>query len=224
MKDRPILFSSPMVRAILDGRKTVTRRVVLPQPEHQATIAEMLPAIQGTKMIPERAGFFSTTDGYGCYSHGTRVCPYGQSGDRLWVREMWRPLWDGIDVPGSLGDCVQYRADMAKIKPRVPDEDTGFRFDDMCDESDPDPKWKPSIFMSRWISRITLEITGVKVERIQGVSEEDAFAEGIERGDPGVEGWGRFCYRKIWNSINEKRGFGWDANPWVWAISFRRIR
>lgn len=175
MKERPILFSAPMVRALLDGRKTQTRRVVKPQPT--ATREEAIRTYgKGGTFILE-AGFF-----------GVR-CPYGQLGDRLWVRETW----------GACAGSPVYRADDNATCP-----DGG--------------RWKPSIHMPRWASRITLEVTGVRVERLQDISEEDAIAEGVpeQRGDP----WAFQC---LWDSINGARErCSWAANPWVWAITFSR--
>lgn len=216
MKERPILFSEPMVRAILDGRKTMTRRVVKPQPKFEFNDVRL--AYGGVRNIPD--------------------CPYfKEPGDRLWVREAWRPLWDDADKPGGLGDCVQYRADMSKRKPLLKDIgfDDGMKFDEMCDESCHEPRWRPSIHMPRWASRIALEIVSVKVERVQDISEEAAISEGvIPNKTPITESDGsqhmaygyeyRYAFEKLWDTINAKRGFGWDINPWVWAISFKVVK
>jgi hypothetical protein len=191
MKDRPILFSAPMVRAILAGTKTQTRRVA-----------------KGVHIVHEHTGeALAQLD-----SAGPRIpCPYGQPGDRLWVREA-HLIVGGAD---SKNPRVVYAAT----------------------NDGPDawlsPVWRPSIHMPRWASRITLEITSVRVERLQAISEADARAEGVEY-DPGeggtfhVSGLGHCCsdsaadsFRKLWESINGAES--WGANPWVWAITFKRI-
>jgi len=149
----------------------------------------------------------------------------------LWVREAWRPLWDDADKPGGLGDCVQYRADMSKRKPLLKDIgfDDGMKFDEMCDESCPEPRWRPSIHMPRWARRITLEVTGIRVERVQDISVADCIAEGIapvRKLCPGFNGYEHgeiIDFRCLWDSINAARGYGWKVNPWVWVISFRRV-
>jgi len=207
MKEYPILFSGPMVRAILDGSKTMTRRVI---------------KVRGHEGQPLMAGITKYWKPARTDRPGYIDCPYGEIGDRLWVRETWRPLWDGIDAPGTIGDCIQYKADMAKLKPHVPDEDTGFRFDDMCEVDVPQPKWRPSIHMFRWASRITLEVTGVRVERVQDISLDACWAEGVGIGLNGIGA--RYAFGSLWNHINEKRGFGWDVNPLVWVVQFRRVK
>lgn len=218
MKERPILFSAPMVRAILDGSKTQTRRVV------------KMPKIwerQGGK-LDANSTFRDQGFGDGEYLHVAiddgsvqRVyCPYGQRGDQLWVRETWQgPLLDsdeqeaqfdedGPDAFKKPGFCA-YRAT----------DDL-----DAVDEDGKDLGWRPSIHMPRWASRIQLEITGVRVERLQDISEQDAWAEGCEGYDDdvtgGQSGYGEFV--ALWEAINGPGS--WEANPWVWVIEFRRIR
>lgn len=205
MKERPILMSAPMVRAILAGTKTQTRRVVKPQPPAGWDRNCWFSApVWGWTAQAEPAQTW----------HKVR-CPYGQPGDRLWVRETWNRFeaWQGYF----------YAAD---------DHSFGIGADD-----DPDHipehaiRWKPSIHMPRAASRITLEVTGVRVERLQDISAADAIAEGIEaEGDE----WRdylmphtqccltpRSSYRTLWESIHGPGS--WDANPWVWVIEFRRI-
>jgi hypothetical protein len=193
-----------MVRAILDGRKTQTRLVVKGQCEH--TIMEHDGAI--CRHCDHGSGYYK--------------CPYGGPGDRLWVREKWRPFfWDE-----DLWDCIEYKADGTRIKPQGLDEDTGHRFSDMCDAGDPNPRWRPSIHMPRWASRITIEIVKVRVERVQEISLNDIEAEGTpyslhqERRPVGSR---TEQFAELWDSINAKRRFGWSVNPWVWVIEFRRI-
>ena len=174
--EHPILFGDPMVRAILAGIKTQTRREIR-----------------------------------GAHIPGFR-CPYGKPGDRLWVREAWR----------IVGDSPEDTLDMFDI------DDVQYRADD--DQSYID-RYRPSIHMPRRFSRITLEVTGVRVERLQDISEADAIAEGIERS--GECNWvdyldyghndftsARRCYRSLWEQINGTRS--WNANPLVWVVEFRR--
>ena len=177
--EKPILFSGPMVRAILEGRKTQTRRVVKPQPEavHVKTACS--------------------------YAALLRFAPYS-GGMRLWVREAWA-------TAGPAREYCRYRAD---------------------DKTNWLGAWKPSIHMPRWASRITLEVTGVRVERLQNISDSDCDAEGttdhyictepthetdgIHRCHPQRD------YQQMWDSINAKRGFPWSSNPVVWVIEFQR--
>lgn len=211
MRERPILFSGPMMRAILDKRKTQTRRPVKPQPVAVAN---------GTTMPwdgdPE--DLFRLLEKIG------RTCPYGAPGDRLWLRETWAALTPGSyeDSPRPApGDVMRYRAS-------EPDYDAHTR----------GHRWRPSIHMPRWASRITLEVTAVRVERLQEISEADARAEGsdclisdntteadrslldlplYENGSPYRNG-----FALLWESIN---GDGsWDANPWVWVVDFTRTQ
>jgi uncharacterized protein YqfB (UPF0267 family) len=185
MKEHPILFSEPMVQAILAGRKTQTRRVMKPQPENRSHVGSH------GKSFP----FVRT-------KKGPVKCPYGEIGDRLWVRETWTNICPAISLRKE--KCshrwLKYRAD-----------------------HDHSGLWKPSIYMPRWASRIMLEITGVRVERLQDISEVDAQAEGIDLSDiselAGKEH--RVMFRSLWRDINGS-GF-WDANPWVWVIEFKRV-
>lgn len=202
MKERPILFSAPMVRAILEGRKTMTRRVIRQQPSAGV-----------------RWGFDGWEDGRG----KALRCPYGQPGDRLWVKETWQ-----VFMP-TLRNIVPFKGSM-KIQPVICL--TGFaateeqRARDYGGEAYRGP-WRPSIFMPRWASRITLEITAVQVERVQDISEADSKDEGVTliEGNPlrhdGLDYSSEFT--GLWDSINAKRGYGWHANPWVWVIEFKRI-
>jgi hypothetical protein len=181
MKERPILFSAPMVRAILEGRKTQTRRI--------AKELNEMPNLDGIlKRFPNPKG-----------------CRYGKPGDRLWVRETWAHERDGTGCPDDNG--VLYRA----TDPGWDDEETGLR-------------WRPSIFMPRRASRITLEITDVRVQRLQEISEEDAQAEGaVGALDQSVgNNWcASQAFAALWESINGPDS--WDANPWVWAVTFRNL-
>jgi hypothetical protein len=191
MKERPILMSAPMVRAILAGRKTQMRRVVT------------VPWHNGKRCAPY-APYYRVEDGklLACDEYGDwhEQHQYGKPGDRLWVRETFR----ATDTHGFF-----YRADY--------------------DKATKGP-WTPSIFMRRYQSRITLEITEVRIERLQEISEEDAVAEGIifdEAASPGSDVWvpcAKENYQKLWTKINGKtNGRRWIDNPWVWVISFRPV-
>jgi hypothetical protein len=210
VKERPILFSGPMVRAILSGAKTQTRRIVKPQPKHDqfelCNFAKSKVARDGTS-YPAEDERFGICDVDGEWSI---ECRHGQSGDRLWVRETFFCV---TGEPGPI-DC-RYQADYAI--------------------GDFKGLWKPSIHMPRWASRITLEITGVRVERLNEISEADAMAEGIHKfhslelygydpnGTPGqmVGGTAIEAYALLWESINGPGS--WAANPWVWVIEFAKV-
>lgn len=206
MRERPILFSAPMVRAILAGDKTQTRRV----------IANRSRAFSNTIMVDEGDGWWphasDDCESHICYDGNERpiACPYGIAGDRLWVRETWHS--------SPHFDCL-YRADY----------DDGARLAKVIAHGG----WKSSIHMPRRASRITLEITDVRVERLQAISEADAMAEGIHKplgsqfwhADPSANilpgNTPQWAYRNLWESIH---GHGsWGANPFVWCITFRRV-
>lgn len=208
VKERPILFSGPMVRAIIDGRKTQTRRVIKPQPE--CIDHDVWKLKDGSILTTQETAEYLFHEVYG--THGT---PYGSlwpnGGDRLWVRETFRPIETGMNA-GSW----DYRADDPGASGK------GFM------------PWKPSIFMPRAASRITLEITDVRVERLNEISEADAKAEGIE--PFGDRDWwysgelrklGQrttnpvWAFQSLWESINGKDS--WAVNPWVWAITFKKV-
>jgi len=212
-KERPILFNAEMVRAVLAGRKTQTRRVV------------KLPDSCGfaTYFHPTEYTFSHWDRGYE-EDVATVPCPYGVPGDRLWVRE----AWGASARKPSEGDRIWYRAD--NDRPTWAGD-----------------RWRPSIHMPRWASRILLEVTDVRVERVQEISEGDAVAEGVMPNwplDPDEwlaesHGYMPYCthhpepcdcheaanavdsFRGLWNSINANRGFAWSDNPWVWAVAFK---
>lgn len=209
MKERPILFSGPMVRAILNGRKTVTRRVAKPI-KHPDLGNIYAPGALVLEKEPQHVI--------------DRACPYGQPGDRLWVRESHAMVFE-VDIPegrprgpiGRMGSPGRpdwksryvYRADGEM--PNVQWHHVG--------DSQP-VRWTPSIHMPRAASRILLEITSVRVERLQDITNEQAIAEGI--GEPLDERYAvQDEFRPLWESIN---GAGsWDANPWVWVVEFKRV-
>jgi len=227
MKERPILFSGPMVQAILDGRKTQTRRVVKPSAGLQSTWASVESLAKcptnylcevdgdlGAQFQHPLAGQFAygvQNDKYSPY--GWFKCPYGKPGDRLWVRETaiiapkrWNNGSDATHVDND-GDkrIVQY---LATQPSREAADDYGL-------------KATPSIFMPRWASRITLEITGVRVERLQEISETDAKAEGKESIDELKRSWNSLYKgqpEKQW--IESQNG---QTSPWVWVVGFKKI-
>ena len=196
MTERPILFSAPMVRAILAGTKTQTRRVA----KH--------PLAQNLSYIVDIGkGWFGDEEG-----EVQIRCPYGQPGDRLWVREKWQAV-SGND-----------RARHIMTHPRPDRGWLEYAATPRADE--PAYKWRPSIHMPRWASRITLEVTGVRVERLQDISEADAMAEGVhysllEKIQAGQDRWARHAYKKLWETINGSDS--WDLNPWVWVVEFKRV-
>ncbi len=180
MKEHPILFTGEMVRAILDGIKTQTRRVIKPQ-------------------------------------SGAPICKYNVR-DRLWVRETWcYKMTDGRYEYNANGNpLVYYRATDPDVEAVDDDGMTKYRKD-----GSPASPWIPSIYMPYWAARIFLEITDLKVERLQEISEDDAKAEGAEH-------WAAHGYvtsfSYLWDSINGKRGYGWDVNPKVRVITFKMIK
>ena len=221
--ERPILFNGAMVRAILEGRKTQTRRVVKPQPAGKylksALDGEWLSKPFGGLVLPMIEDL-------------PIECPYGQPGDRLWVRETWQgPLLDSEEHE------AQFRDDGPEAfkKPGF----CAYRATDTLDAVDVDGNelcWRPSIHMPRWASRILLEVVSVRVERLNDISESDCWAEGIEEvihlfdAPSQAEMANRLglcledakpLYAQLWEFIN---GAGsWDENPWVWVVEFKRI-
>lgn len=198
-REKPILFSAPMVRAILDGRKTMTRRVVKPQPEY-------------FKQYPHWRWKPSSKFGPFAIDHGDNPSIFGKyiPGDVLWVRETWHPS-------ARLGTEyeIEYRADEARRT-----VDAGWEGPTPQIDAAIGKGWRPSIFMPRWASRITLEITEVRVERLQEITEADARSEGADIIGPDGDHWD--CYRDaftyLWGKINGEGS--WESNPWVWALSF----
>lgn len=224
MTDRPIIFSAPMVQALLAGRKSQTRRLLKPQPAYRDDVPTKL-----VWQVRKNSGIFNFDDDQ-FRRHAPMLCPYAP-GDRLYVREAhslhrahgqyfktpaedhgerWGP-WSGLPIAVS------------PDKTRVAYYREGF------DRSGP-PKWRPSIHMPRWASRITLTVTEVRVQRLQEISEADAVAEGCEAtgwmpsyGNPDNAGCEESipatdAYASLWNSLHGPEA--WDANPWVVAISF----
>lgn len=189
MKEHPILMNSDMVRAILRGQKTQTRRPVMPQPVwHPNARPPLWVWTACGREITWVDDFFPLLM--------WQYCPLGEPGDRLWVRETF------ARHPPS--NEIAYRADGEEF----PYGD-GFSWQ---------PKWTPAIHMPRALSRITLEITKVTVEQLRAIRNDEAILEGVLGEDIP-----RMLFIKMWDAIYEKRGLGWDANPWVWVVSFKRI-
>ncbi|ECG6338366.1 TPA: hypothetical protein P5L79_002824 [Salmonella enterica subsp. enterica serovar Concord] len=210
MSERGMIFNAEMVNAILSGRKTQTRRPIKWKQTRFTEIAER----DDGSLWPwaedcERGGdiWFA--------------CPYGEIGDRIWVRETWQVIHDHIDESSH----VEYRT----YAPSIPKEKDRYwhtvyaeHFGDESREDRGFP-WRPAIHMPRWASRILLEITDVRVERLRGLSEEDAKSEGIIPSAGGVlPGWEyRINFRDLWMDIYGTDN--WEANPWVWVIEFKRV-
>lgn len=219
MAEKPIIFSGQMVRSILGGRKTQTRRVVKPQPEQSlgVDVGWIPPDDRDPFSDNVRPGQWTCFSGMNVGEYGGGpfevdwdrgyTCPYGTPGSYLWVRETWRLG----EAPYDCGDTsVHYRADQ--------DECAG-------------GPWRPSIYMPRWASRITLRITDVRVERVQDVDAYDAVAEGcgvhpVSRDKQ--QSWEDEVFEEftaMWESFNGSRGgCSWDGNPWCWVLSFEVVK
>ena len=204
MKERPIIFSGEMVRAILDGRKTQTRRVVKPQPESNDQITFWH---WDEAKNPDWAGLWYSKQGQHTREGRHIHCPCGKLGERLWVRETFVALPTDLlkecDIVTGRGYSVAYRANGEPPKAIWPNL-----------------KWKPSIFMPRWASRITLEIVNVRVERLQEISEGDAVAEGTAVVYMQTH---KTTFHQLWDAINGKRA-PWSSNPLVWVIEFKVLQ
>jgi len=235
VRERPILFSDPMIRAINDGRKMQTRRPIVPQPPSIEAV-KALSGIDYGWIAPRKADepwrvsgpVWAVRDLMG--QEPELRCPYGRPGDRLWVREAWA-VEAGLDRSrGFSGWPVWYRADGAYRW--LGNGGVGFH------TGNSRGRWRPSIHMPRWASRITLEITDVRVERVQEIGDLSDRAWH----DLNAEGWDTRStnrvlpvgcineryeaaewFRALWDQINGPRGYGWDANPWVWVIEFQRV-
>ncbi|HFD4662208.1 TPA: morphogenetic protein [Klebsiella variicola subsp. variicola] len=188
MKERGMIFNGEMVRAILDGRKTQTRRIMAPQPADDIE--------RGIFPNPEAIGWKSSLR----HKHGSTTahfCPYGKPGDRIWVRETWARY----NIDQNSHD-IAYRATTPEDWPE-------------------DGRWRPSIHMPRWASRILLEITNVRVERLKSISDSDAIREGCSTADMKSGDCVADVFARLWASIYGAES--WNANPWVWVIEFKRV-
>ena len=220
MKEYPIIFSGDHPRKILDGIKIQTRRTwglneINKEPDKWKVTPTLNPSV---------FGFYVVENGVPSVLERIK-CPYGQVGDRLWVRE--RHIF--IDRWGELPARVVYSDGSGKCVGEFPNGATVYHQNDRAGW-----KWRPSIHMFRWASRITLEITEVRVERVQEISQDDAIAEGIEPpehafrmisgGDVEVNESPKELFSELWDSLNAKRGYGWEVNPWVFVISFKVVK
>lgn len=189
MIERPIIFSTAMVQAILAGRKTMTRRVVKPNNLDGAPLKGFDAYELHDGKYRGRFGFASEDNEW--------ASPYGRPGDLLWVRETFC----------HNGMYTWFKTDMDDLRDLFYPDGSNFK-----------PKWKPSIHMPKKYARIWLKVTGVRVERLQDISTEDAIAEGYT--NPNFNRLPLDWFIELWDSINAKQGFGWDQNPWVWVVEF----
>ncbi|MBX4136342.1 hypothetical protein K1567_10460 [Pseudomonas sp. S5F11] len=211
IKERPILFSAPMVRAILEGRKTVTRRAVKPQPE-----------VRMVDMIGPMLTFKNKRGGHWLYPNAKAQiiadCPYGKPGDRLWVRETW--YCDHFEVMRG----PYLKPDDLDIREALEDGTLVYAADGLTPYEQEQPTWKPSIHMPRWACRILLEITDVRVERLQDISADQCRREGYpadrqaETGGSDMDAW--LWFRDLWQQINGPESFG---DQRVWVVEFKRV-
>lgn len=241
--DRPILFSTPMVQAILEGRKTMTRRVIKPQPP------EWIERFGYTMFTPEGhisgRGFWKGVPGDEGPGEKFFKIPYGKPGDILWVRETWRiGAWDentgSIAVDYKVGNYA--RKEWIRIKDSERFEkywiestddagNAGLKLDKIGEyhwkPGEAPTRWRPSIFMPREAARIFLKVKNIRVERLQDITEEDAKAEGLYNGYHTTEtstpaGTAKQAFMWIWQKINGDES--WLSNPWVWVVEFERKR
>lgn len=213
-RERSIIMSGAMVKALLAGKKTQTRRLIKPQP-------------------PSGFWFYELTDDLG-YSEAGFVqneledplyyrCPYGKPGDKLWVKETWRH-YGNLYKGNKAYALVEYRADGAcrQIELKIPLPTRSWW------DSGKKP-WASPIFMPRWASRITLKVTKIRIQQVQDIGANDIFKEGIDKWEEYEGGrvisvaQARGRFRQLWNSLYAKGDFGWDSNPWVWVIEFKRV-
>lgn len=234
MKERPILFSAPMVRALLAGTKTQTRRLVKLQPHEDRSRLEV--GHYNPTVIDCHGDGQPGAEKFGAWTQDGEqgwVCPYGQPGDRLWVREGFR-FPESLDQlsPAAIGEkslSVGYQA--AWCPTQFEADGTRQTAQEWCDFVTPPMQNKPgrlraSIHMPRWASRIALQIAGIRVERLQDISIADAIAEGVVECAPRLRGLGHcmewlYAYEDLWTSINGPGS--WDANPLVWVVEFKRV-
>lgn len=221
VKERPILFSTSMVRAILEGRKMVTRRALndraLKNIGYGVQLGECHELPSEGPLHPNSVGYYND------------FCPFGQPGDRLWVRETWLPDPDADH--DAWYDHTETYVSWSGCGSKIDGVPPGLRNPGHCIYREGwdggGLVWRPSIHMPRWASRILLEITAVRVERLQDISEEQAMAEGV--GTQAIESFrangvdrpAGFAFRDLWTSISGDEN--WTVNPWVWVVEFKRV-
>ncbi|EPM0570771.1 hypothetical protein WJB81_000864 [Klebsiella aerogenes] len=222
MTERGMIFNGEMVRAILDGRKTQTRRIMKNQPEHSGLgLRRVIDSKNGSD---DGKYFWSLSDACGLKIRSKSfTCPFGSVGDRIWVREAFRVHSRATDV-ATLVYKASERNSWTEQTHRVPVS--------VCNKPATPEKWTPSLHMPRWASRLLLEITDVRVERLREISQADAEAEGVGKLKKGFwknyqPGWTEFqltargSFATLWKSIYGDES--WYADPWVWVIEFKRI-
>ena len=208
MKERPIIFSTKMVRAILDGRKTQTRRVV------------KFPLKLKSQEVKINTLNYSDADHPAILEN----CPYGQVWDELWVRETWG-VGTRLDPLEGWVDGIEFRADEPYC------DDAGLypipnTIDPELVSRNEGRGWRPSIYMPRLVSRITLKIINIRIEKLHDITDGDIAKEGVEWASTQIGNkYGSHAkddFALLWDSINEKRGYSWESNPWVWVIEFNK--
>lgn len=215
--EKPVIFIGEMVRAILEGRKTQTRRVI-----NWKNIAKQSGSTKGKLAYSETFKSWAVFNGNNGIDVSLVKCPYGTVGTHLWVRETWgigtrpHPLHGWVDGIEYKADCYYLEEKDDLILTPIPE---GSKYDKYEGKG-----WKPSIHMPRWASRITLEVKEIRVERLQDISEDDAEKEGVKPYTAPAEMPAyKPAFADIWDKINYDSGFEWDVNPWVWVVSFERI-
>ncbi|BDH46426.1 hypothetical protein TUM12370_24700 [Salmonella enterica subsp. enterica serovar Choleraesuis] len=233
VKERGMIFNAEMVRAILDGRKTQTRRIISDRHIH---------LIDAASQVGECYPLESGVDHGNSQSYYREHCPFGKPGDRIWVRETWSQLgnedgcainWNDELVKGGGPEAARIYRASCEQKPgnyglwSIPDD--AF-WKPHTDSMEFEGAWRPSIHMPRWASRITLEITDVRVERLNDISQSDALSEGMPVSHPSIDSvsrslgypdFSRSAFAQLWQSIYGEES--WQANPWVWVIEFKRV-
>jgi len=223
MKERPMIFNADMVRAVLDGRKTQTRRMLTP---HHLKMIDA--AARAGECYPLESGIQHANS----LSYYREWCPFGAVGDHLWVKETWSVVSHAFNDDGLMIDYVPDRPAKAVLeKPfgrgyysghAIYAADGSFTWGDDDGCVDGHSCWKPSIHMPRWASRIMLEITGVRVERLTALSDDCARNEGCPAQlphNPDDKDQARTWFRGLWSEIYGEES--WQANPWVWVIEFK---
>lgn len=206
MGEKPIIFSSEMVRAILDNRKTQTRRVITQINKCREFITETKQFVAAQELLNDNP---RAAEAYRVF------CPYGAPGEKLWVRETCK--YGGF-ILGMLVSYLATKTDIQEVM-NVGKPNGWETFREKYSH-----RWCPSIFMPRWASRIILEIVSVRVQRVQDITDDDAEAESfLYFGETLTEPTPREKFREYWDKLNAKRGYIWIANPWVWAVEFKRL-